>query len=487
MAQVQLTKNGILKNNFFTKSLKNNLPYYWMFTISLMGILVISHVGQVGMFLDGQQYATVAMHLAQGKGTFWMPYIYDAWDGLKAGIFLEQPQLGFFIESIWFKILGNAHYTERIFCISMMLITALLIHFIWLNITGNKNSWLAICIWILIPTAFWAYFNNVMEIVMGVFTTASILMIVLSLKDPKYFIRFVVLNSLLIFCALFTKGLPGLFTLSGYVIFSFFDNRITLPKALFATLLQILIILGIIALLYGNISEAKISWDYYINDRLLQRINNIPTTNNRFDILNDLFNQLLFPLILSIVVLYVKRKDHIPINKSPILIFFLIALSGVLPIMLTNVQRGFYIVQTFPLFAIGFALFFYPFLQLFITTKIKTHFKYLAIITLMIAIGLTYHNFNTYERNETTLEDCKQIAKIIKKDSNITRRPALNNREDVYFYFKRFYDIDAYPLPNDTIKNNYILTSTIDSTIQSKIIYRGKDLILLENSQPNQN
>jgi hypothetical protein len=47
--------------------------------IVLAGILVVPKTLMNGMFMDGQQYACVAQNMAEGKGTFWHPYLSETW------------------------------------------------------------------------------------------------------------------------------------------------------------------------------------------------------------------------------------------------------------------------------------------------------------------------------------------------------------------------------------------------------------------------
>ena len=55
------------------------------------------------MFFDGITFASIARNLAEGRGRFWEPSytatIYPA--------FYEHPPLGFWLQSLWFRALGD--------------------------------------------------------------------------------------------------------------------------------------------------------------------------------------------------------------------------------------------------------------------------------------------------------------------------------------------------------------------------------------------
>jgi len=60
---------------------------------------------RLGIHGDGIEYATVAMNMADDVGTFWKPYLDDAIHP----VFHEHPPLGFWIQSIFFRIFGGRH------------------------------------------------------------------------------------------------------------------------------------------------------------------------------------------------------------------------------------------------------------------------------------------------------------------------------------------------------------------------------------------
>jgi len=103
------------------------------------------------MFSDGIIYSAISNNLANGYGSFWYPHFTKV-----AHIqFHEHPPLVFIIQSYFFKIFGDAFYTERIFSLFTAVLTAFGISRCWRLFTDKTAlkgyDWLPILLWISIP------------------------------------------------------------------------------------------------------------------------------------------------------------------------------------------------------------------------------------------------------------------------------------------------------------------------------------------------
>ncbi|MGY0407078.1 MAG: glycosyltransferase family 39 protein [Polaribacter sp.] len=138
---------------------------------------------QEGMFLDGVTYSAISKNLANGYGSFWEPH----YTKTLFTSFHEHPPLVFIIESYFFKLFGNAFYTERIFSLATALLTAFGIIKCWKLLSDPSeikiNYWLPILIWLSVPLVSWSYKNNMLENTMGVFTIFSVYFILKALID----------------------------------------------------------------------------------------------------------------------------------------------------------------------------------------------------------------------------------------------------------------------------------------------------------------
>ncbi len=133
---------------------KNILPF-WLFTGSVIIVLIVSQLIQEGMFMDGLFYTCVGKNLADGLGTFWNPHLSKSF----IYSFHAQPPLYFGILALFYKVFGNSMYVERLFDFTFFLGAAFYIHKLWNKIySTNKivavNSWLPVLFWSTIPICF---------------------------------------------------------------------------------------------------------------------------------------------------------------------------------------------------------------------------------------------------------------------------------------------------------------------------------------------
>src|SRR5690242_20146519 len=100
--------------------------YRWL-ALVLLVVLTVPRMAQRGMFLDGMVYASISRNLAAGAGRFWTP----SYTATAYAAFHEHPPLGFWLESVAFRALGDHAYTERAFAVLVLLLTAVLVAAIW--------------------------------------------------------------------------------------------------------------------------------------------------------------------------------------------------------------------------------------------------------------------------------------------------------------------------------------------------------------------
>ncbi|MBA3284769.1 MAG: glycosyltransferase family 39 protein, partial [Nitrosopumilus sp.] len=189
-----------------------NLPFF-ILTASVFVFLVLPSLFKEGLFMDGLIYAAISKNLANGLGSFWSPYFTATF----LPSFHEHPPLAFGLQSIFFDVLGDAFYVEKIYSLFTAIIQGVIIIAIWRSFSGEKYKetfWLPIFLWITIPLCFWTYSNNMLENTMAMFTTSAILMQLLAFKRSQPHYLLFIISAVLIFLAFLSKGLPGLFPLA---------------------------------------------------------------------------------------------------------------------------------------------------------------------------------------------------------------------------------------------------------------------------------
>ena len=432
-------------------------------TAAVCTFLVLPVLIQDGMFMDAMLYTCVSKNLGNGIGTFWEPIFSQTWENSGSTAFHEHPPLAFGIQSLFFKVFGNSIYTERIYTFLMMILTIGLMVKIWDLIFAKEKelqqfSWLPILLWISIPVCYWSYQSNMMENTMGVFILLSVYFLLkfyFHPNSPRGKIIFFFLGGCFIFLASFTKGVPGIFPLALPGIYWLAFRNISFVNMILHTLSLIIIVFGIYGLLLLN-DDAYASLSFYFEHRLMNRVDNAPTVESRFFTPYRLSQEILIPLLTTIlVVIYFKIKktkiDFPTSYSQKVVFFFLLGLAGSLPLMLTLVQRGFYMVHALPFFAIGFALLLAPRLS-FLFQKIKPSskgfqfFKFLSFGLLIGTFIFTISKIGKVEREKEILHDVYKIKNHVPPFSIVSLTPQLIHDWFLQCYLIRNADISTTTL-----------------------------------------
>jgi len=152
-------------------SRRDNRAFYLLIT-GAFAFLTIPRMAQSGMFLDGLTYASISRNLAQGLGSFWVP----SYTSTLYPRFFEHPPLGFALQSLGFRVVGDYLFVERAYSFLLGALTAFLIMQIWrATVDEPKYEWLPIVFWLLPSTVTWSIVNNLLETTQTLFTTLAVL------------------------------------------------------------------------------------------------------------------------------------------------------------------------------------------------------------------------------------------------------------------------------------------------------------------------
>ncbi len=429
------------------------LPF-WLFTISTILILTISQLIQDGVFMDGLLYISVSKNLADGLGSFWEPHLSLTYDT----VFREQPPLYFGLLALFYKIFGTSMYVERLFCFVCFTLTLIFIHKIW-NILFfedrqlKKNSWLPILFFTTIPICFWSYSNHVEETVMTLFVIVSVYYLSKALFIQKKIILYLVLAGIFVFLSSLTKGLQGLFPVTG--VFSYWiinHKKISFKKNIIYSTILVgvpILIYTILILLNNHIYEV---FKLYFENRFGRTFNDPTrfTTDNRFEIIFRLFTELI-PMYFLMVLIYlfsiqykpdpINQKTHLP----KIIWLLLIGFSGSIPLIVTLEQRGFYLLTSLPFFALAAAALLTNRIS-YIVEKINPagnfyiNAKRITFIILLFSFAFTVSKIGETKRDKNLLCDIYDIGKIVPHGNiiNITREMSRDYSLREYF-IRNFY------------------------------------------------
>jgi 4-amino-4-deoxy-L-arabinose transferase-like glycosyltransferase len=450
---------------------RETLPFY-LFAIAIFLILISQAFLSDGLFLDGLIYGTVAKNMAHGVGTFWDPHFTTTY----LNHFHEHPPLGIGIQSIFFRILGDSRYTERIYSLLTFIITGFLLLKTWKTL-GFENGWLPLLLWLITPTVSWACTSNILENTLTIFTTLSVLLYLRSINHNRFLLLF--LSGFMLALAFLTKGFIAFFPFAFPFLFYLFKRERNFFQMIIdsAVMFCSAIIPLLLLLLFSP--AAKESITQYLEIQVIASLESANTVATRFYIFQRLCAELAPMLLLceSFFLFARMKKFTSTITRSGLrdaAPFLLIGLAGVAPIMISLKQRGFYTLATYPWFAIGFAILIYP-LVISVFSRINfrsagfTFFRMMSFAFLVTGITLCIYFSTTIGRDKTKLEDCYTVIKNIPEGSTINIDPRMAGDWSLHGYYQRLKSIDLDPDHNhnekylliengmysDSLKNSY--------------------------------
>jgi 4-amino-4-deoxy-L-arabinose transferase-like glycosyltransferase len=427
---------------------------FWALALTLMIALILPVSLQDGMFMDGVLYACVSNNLSQGIGSPWF-LKFSELGFADLTTFHEHPPLIFWIQSLFYKVFGNSFYVERLYSFATALGAAWLIHKNWKLVNYKNpnlanNAWLAVIFWMIIPIVFWSFQNNMQENTMSLFSLTAVYFALKALLLKQKIFLNLFLTGLMIFAASFAKGVPGFFPLVIVFAVWLFFRTISFKQMI----LYSLFVLLSTALCYGLIlfsAEARESLSIYVFERLLGRIEAQPTQDSHFYILIRLFMEIL-PLIVFVFLFHlVYRIKKIPhqLDKDKLRIvgfFFFMGICGSIPIMLTLVQKTFYIGASMPFFGIALAMLAAPGFSKGLSNMdtAKKSFKFFKgsmVLGIVVALVVSFTQIGKVSRNNEVLNDVYEIAEIVPDHSLMSVDPLLFDHWDLHVYLMRYFNI----------------------------------------------
>jgi 4-amino-4-deoxy-L-arabinose transferase-like glycosyltransferase len=400
------------------------------FIIAMIFIwMVLEPLMHDGMFLDGLQYAAVARNLADGEGSFWDQHYTET----LFNHFHQQPPLYTGIQSLFFKVIGDSIYTERIFCLLMGIIMIFLLAIAWKKFMEDPEEkrmyWLPVLTWLFIPTVSWGLKSNVTENLMVIFDFLCVLFLVNALEGKKRAIN-LFLSIIFLFAASLTKGIQGLFPIAMPIIYWITIRRISLGRTIVITIVAAVSIAFIYFFLFQN-SVVRESYIQYYN----QRLRGFPATPEgdqeyHFYLLSRIFIELIVPFLFCLIVLLiaVKRKLSFsikPQKKKLSMFFLLVALSASLPLLIVYEQRGFYLITATPYFSLSLALIISSPLSMLIESSMKKNYRVSLAINVALIIGIvvgmimTSQNAGKIKRDHALLHDVYLIRESFEIAPNV--------------------------------------------------------------------
>jgi hypothetical protein len=397
-----------------------------LFVITLFAALLVPALFMDGMFMDGVFYAAISRNYAEGFGTFWeMTFSQTHHVHMH-----EQPPLMFALEAIFFKVFSGI-YPERVYSLLAASVNTALIMRSWQIIarsekvsgfTKASTTWLPLLLWIIMPVTFHAFTNNLEEGTMTIFSMLAFNAVLRALLDTTEKKAYWLIAGVWLVAAGLTKGVQGMFLLSvpfwAWIILRNGSLKDFCVRTALISCAPVVFV--IIAWFTPVIHE---SFAEYFGSRYVKTFSNVTANSqNHFHILYELLLDTLPTLAIMFMLALAGRKtvkffDTIKSNRRLIFFVFACAFSGILPLMVTREQRGFYLVTALPLVAIACALLVHPSAQRlteYIRSKkifSKAFFGF-AAIGLCVVITITVLNAGKFKCSENEITSLREMTAI---------------------------------------------------------------------------
>ena len=425
----------------------NNRPFY-LFVIAFFLLIISPFLLAEGMFMDGMFYTAISHNLANGIGTFWQPRMEATM------LFYQHPPLAFGLQSLFYRLFGDSLYIDKLYSVTTFLATGVLMFLIW-KISGKKSAtaWLPLLMWLCFSLVWWALPNNMLENTMSIFIMASLLFYLLCKKRKRWY--WLPVSGFMLCLAFFTKGPTGLFPLVMPCVYG-----IVFKEKIWTVIKEVcLILLGLFVpclLLFVFVPASYSFMENYVQAQVLNSLRHVVTVNSRlYILLKFLIETIPQLIILALLIVYERVTKNRTLSHSykmhNKMFWFLVltGLCGIIPIMVSLKQRGFYILPVFPFFALAWAMLFEKSVQQFIqriSAKVRHSLYIVSLLLIAVGIGSIIQHADTYSRDEQILTDIKQLLPHIPEKATIAMDKSMSEEWSLYAYFARYkyISLDVY-------------------------------------------
>jgi 4-amino-4-deoxy-L-arabinose transferase-like glycosyltransferase len=423
-----------------------------LLTVAVFAAATVPRLVHRGMFVDGVTYASVARNLAEGRGSFWSPFytstIYPE--------FHEHLPLGFWLQSLWFRVFGDHLFVERAYSITAALTTAFVIAWIWRRLAACGEShhglpnrtndaagqdWLPILFWITVPVVSWSIVGNLLETSVAVFTTVAVAAAIAAAYGERTTAAagWGMLSGASIVAATLTKGPAGLFPLVAPVVFWPISGR----RLGWASLAGQWATVALCAVALWSMTVARVSLTQYVYQQVLPALGGQREVSaGPLTIVTQLVQAVLAPmLVVGGLVILASRRFVAPSQQQhgEAVSLFVLGLAGTLPIAVSAKQAGHYLVPAVPLYALAAAREIAPTLAV-LADRIaarRTGLDLLSAAVVLVTIGIT----PAVGRDRARLADLDVLDSTIPRGETVGICLASNDDWGLHAWFERRFHV----------------------------------------------
>ena len=478
----------MFKNNI---ELQKNLGFIF-FTLALLLALLVRTYFMHGNSSDGFLYDTISRDMSVGVGGTWAPSWF-AQNGLS--VFYEHPSFSIFLNSLFYRVLGDSIFVGKLYIFTTFALSMFFVCLIWRRFFKSLSwhyLWIPVLFWLCIPEHLWCYKSTMIQNTEAVFSLCASWLIFVSLdiefdykQNKRLFYKACGITSLAaiaLFFAFITNGPESLFPLAIYMAHWLIIRSESFSRACFRSLLLFGVFLLFGVIFFYFIPAAYHNFYMYFKVQLLASINGeregAHLGLSRLYIVKKIFEKLVGLLVVTLIIFYFYQKSVSRSKQNRLIdsensclssnyffpnlfyfckkdkrisLFMFIGLIASVPVMISQKQNPWYIMQSYAYFLLGFLFILTPSIVYLLDSKWmlnfnKFKFRLLSLSLLLISIffvgfsaGGVYTDSGVYSDNQTVYDVIK-MSKFIPKGSII----GSNNPSNLWSldsFFKRYsYD-----------------------------------------------
>ena len=428
--------------------------YIFSLVLAAYAMFLIPRLVTHGLSLDGLIYATIARNLALDQGSFWLPHFSSTF----YSEFYDHPPLGLWLESGCFRLFGDSFYIEQVFSAAMLLLTLLVMGFIWARVNSPpyyaNHYWLVALVFLVIPLVTDTFRNNYLENQLVVVTTSAVLTQIYALDRPGWrSLIWGAISGLLICMGILIKGPVALFPLAAGWCYWIVFRSSEIRRVLSISLVAIIVIALFVATLIINPKSNHFIHAYFTHQIASTMTGQRMVDYSRIFVLKTIAESLIYPfVVLGIVFLLHRmmiRKQNAANwnNIRYVLFFFLIALCASLPLMISPRQYKHYLLPSLPFYVLGITSLALPLVNDIIEYLenwmiLKKLLAWLAVVLTLVAIVLGIGKFGSLKGDSKFyLPNVDEIARIVGEENKVWVCDSLMNEFKLIAYLARYHAI----------------------------------------------
>lgn len=384
--------------------------------------------------MDGLYYANIARNMAEGQGSFWAPFFSPA-----QPYFQGHPPLAFALQSLFFRVLGDFFWVDRLYPYALLL-GHLLLFRAFAQGLKTSGTWLAL-LSLAIPLWSWAFQENILELSLSFFALAATYWL---WAYPQHWYSSLIAG-FLVLAALLSKGLPALFVLA-LPLWAWLSLRDrSLVQAFGQSLVLMLLGPGSLVLAYFSWPAAGQFLQDYVHTQLYASLSGQHMANaQRWYLLSALFEELLPLLLFGLMYFWRSRQ-----KPNSLTIFFIgIGLMASLPLLVSPKQLRFYLFPALPYFVLVLGCYTAAAEAVLGQWLSRLRRVYLVVLGLLLLLGL-WRVVQAWGRPLRDAELLAALPQLAAQPSGRCLGPSLDQEWQAEAYLYRYWKISLPRCPDE--------------------------------------